>query len=101
MIFPRAVGRGALSKLPHAIWIPAGGNEPAFYRGSPLEIVQEMADDMQAPSLEAAVGVILEGLAKNRRVTILLPKGLQDEALSRIFIYALLETGVGREMPKA
>lgn len=95
-----------LNRLPAAIWIPAGGSEPSraelsFYRGSPLEMVREMASEMEEVSLEAAVGKILMGLAKNRRIAIRIPQGLPDERLSTLFVFALLETGVGREMPKA
>lgn len=90
-----------IAHLPAAIWILAGGSMPAFYRGSPLEMVRSMAEEMDAPSLEVAVGTILAGLAKNRRVTIKLPPGLPDEKLSRLFVFALLETGVGKPMPSA
>lgn len=90
-----------LGRLPAAIWIPAGGSEPAFYRGSPLEMVRSMAEETDAPTLTAAVGVILAGLARNRRIVIRLPGGLSDESLARLFVFALLETGIGKPMPSA
>jgi len=98
---PRLMSLPNIGRLPVAIWIPTGTDTPAFYRGSPLEMVRSMAAEMRTPSLEAAVGKILHGLAMNRGVTIRLPSGLSDEALSRLFVFSLLETGVGQEMPRA
>lgn len=97
----KSVSAKAMEALPTAIWIPVNGMDPVFYRGSPLEMVQEMASDMKEVDLHVAVKKILAGLAEHRRVTIQFPEGLPDEALSRLFVYALLATGIGRPMPLA
>lgn len=89
----------ALPKLPAAIWIPTGRSVPAIYRGTPIEMVREMAAEMEVSQVEVAVKRILAGLSENRRVTIRLPSGLPEEALSGLFVHALLATGVGRPMP--
>lgn len=97
----KQVTKDVISKLPEAIWIPADGKLPAIYRGTPVEMVREMAEEMEEPVLEAAVGKILTGLSQNRRVNIRLPGGLHEEALSGLFVHALLATGVGRPLPRA
>jgi hypothetical protein len=87
--------------IPSAIWIPQGGAEPAIYRGQPIEMVQEMARETGHTSLYATIGLITQGLSQNRRVKITLPADLSDDALSTLFIYALLTTGVAQKMPQA
>lgn len=93
--------KNAPRKLPVAIWIPTGRSVPAIYRGTPIEMVREMAEEMEETRLDVAVSRILTGLSENRRVTIRLPSGLPEEALSGLFVHALLETGVGRALPDA
>jgi hypothetical protein len=89
------------SKLPAAIWFPSAGDVPAIYRGSPVEMVREMAEEMDEPVLEDAVEKLLAGLAENRHVNIRLPSGLAEEARCGLFVKALLVSGLGREMPQA
>lgn len=90
-----------LQGLPGAIWIPSKG-VPAVYRGTPYEMVASMAKDM-ADNLpvQEAVHHLLKGLAENRRLVIGLPGNLPDDTLTRLFVYALLDTGIAKPMPMA
>lgn len=88
-------------RMPQAIWIPHGGDLPAFYRGSPLEMVQAMGAESECDSVPHTVQVISAGLKANRWVTITLPKNLPDAELAGLFVYALLATGIAQEMPRA
>lgn len=98
------VSKEALAQLPTAIWIPVpfeDNEEPPVYRGTPLEMVREMATEMEEDDLEVAVDKILQSLAEHRGVSIRLPRGLPDDSLSGLFVLALLETGIGRPLPLA
>lgn len=90
-----------LKKLPDAIWVP-GGEAPSVYRGSPLEMVQQMAAEMH-PEMTAseAVEVLQDALAKHRRIFIGLPRAVPEEIRAGMFIYALLDLGLSRPMPEA
>jgi hypothetical protein len=91
----------ALQALPKAIWMP--GHPPSIYRGSPLEMVHAMAKEMESSDLSVreTIQAILSGLLMNRRLFIALPNVKSDETLARLFVYALLGTGVGRKIPTA
>lgn len=100
-MIPTTVPIEALQAIPEAIWMTKG-NELYLYRGSPLEIVQTMAAEMgDDVTVYEAVRHILIGLKDKWNITIHLPEGLTDEGLSRIFLYAILDRGVGRAMPRA
>ena len=88
-------------RMPRAIWIPHGGDSPAFYRGSPLEMVQAMSIETESDSVKHTIQMITAGLEANRWVTIRLPKNLPDDELAGLFVYALLVTGIAQEMPRA
>lgn len=89
------------SQFPRAIWIPTGEGEPALYRGTPLEMVQTMAVEMNEATVPATISKLLWALAKHRGLQIRLPGGLSDTQLSTFFVHALLEAGVGRPMGSA
>ena len=87
-------------RLPHAIWMP-GGDEICVYRGSPVEMVGSMAQEMGVESPREAVVRLLHGLSKSRGINIGLPANATDERLSALFVYALLDTRLARVVPTA
>lgn len=88
-------------EFPSAIFVPGGEEHFHIYRGSPDEMVSSMAREMGAESIQTAVGNILVALALHRRILIKLPTDLDDHDLSRLFVYALLDTKVARPVPLA
>ncbi len=92
-------------RLPRAIWMPAHQHDlPSCYQGTPLQMVQEMARYMK-PGLGVhdAIDLLLRSLADERDVRIELHSQgkMPEEARASMFIYALLFSGVAREMPQA
>ena len=86
--------------LPDAIWLP--GRSPSVYSGTPLEMVASMATEMGADlSTREAIEHLLAALAENRDVVIGLPAQAADEDLARLFVIALLESGLARTMAAA
>lgn len=97
-----SVNPDALERLPAAIWLPRGKGSVVIYRGSPLEIVRTMAAEMgEGVTIRQAVRKLLVKLTEDRRIGIELPEGLPEDRLAKLFIHALLKTGLGREMAKA
>lgn len=89
-----------MADLPDCIWIP--GRSPAIYSGMPLEMVTSMALEMKADlTTREAIDTLLEALAENRALVIGLPVDATDEDLARLFITALLDTGLARTMAAA
>ncbi len=92
----------SLENLPEAISIASSLRELAIYRGKPLEIVRTMAGEMgDGISPREAIIHLIKGLGENRRIAIELPLDLDEESLSRMFVYALVSTGVGRPLAQA
>lgn len=88
--------------LPTAIFVPAGPKKYFhIYRGSPDEMVARMAEEMGSESIEKTVRDILLAIALHRRILIRLPEGLDEETLSTLFVYALLDTKIARPVPQA
>jgi hypothetical protein len=87
--------------LPPAIWVPQGSYR--IYRGTPPEIVREMAIGETEASLTVreALQQLTQGLATARKVVIQLPWAQSDEVLSALFLHALLDLGIGRPVPSA
>ena len=78
------------------------GKPPSVYRGSPEEMVSSMAREMgDGVTLREAVERICAGLAAYRRVVIGLPDDVADDTLARLFVFALLDTGMARTVPDA
>lgn len=102
-MIPAPVSETALQTLPDAIWIASKSGDLSIYRGTPLEIVRVMAAEMgDGVSIRSAVRQILAALSKSRGIRVqLVTKGLSDEVLARLFVYVLLNTGVGRVMARA
>lgn len=92
----------ALRSLPTAISI-AGSAPVAIYRGTPVEIVRAMASEMEPSDLSVAeaIDALILGLARRWGVVLALPEGCGEDLLAGLFVYALLDTGIGREVPLA
>jgi hypothetical protein len=88
------------SALPEAIWIP--GRSPSVYVGTPFEMVRSMAAEMgEDVTVRDAVELLLHALAENRRLIIGLPANVPVEDLTRLFVTALLDTGLAKTMAAA
>ena len=95
-----AVPPEALRTLPKSIWI-AGSTPVAIYHGTPIEIVRAMASEMEPADLSVpdAIQALLIGLAHRWGIVFAFPPGCGEETLAGLFVYALLDTGIGREIP--
>jgi hypothetical protein len=90
--------------LPKAIWMPVfeSGQLPCCYQGSPLEMVQQMAKEMNpALSVHETIDYSVRFLADNRKIGIGIPKNLSEEVRSTCFIHALIALKVATVMPSA
>ncbi len=92
-------------RLPRAIWMPAHQRDlPSCYQGTPLQMVQEMARYMKPGlGIHDAIDLLIRSLADERDVRIeLVNQGeVTKEAQASMFIFALLYSGVAKEMPGA
>ncbi len=89
-----------LRALPRSIWMP--GEPPSVYHGSPAEMVASMAREMgDDVTVREAVERICAALATYRKVVIGLPEDVPDDTLARLFVFALLDTGMARRLPDA
>lgn len=91
----------ASATLPRAIWMPGTTDLPSCYQGSPVEMVEAMAQEMK-PGLGGhdAIDRLLHTLGESRRVKIRLPEGPLDRRAAS-FVVALLVSGIARPMPSA
>ena len=65
-------------------------------------MVVTMSVEMDADlSIRETIRLLLKALAENRKVVIGLPAEAPDEDLSRLFITALLDSGLARTMAAA
>jgi len=94
------------SRPPSAIWIPDKG-EVSIYRGTPVEMVQQMAEEMTdtegTPDIFEAVDMLLESLADHRDIYVNVDlDGVSDESvMASTLIQVLLGIGIAKPMPKA
>jgi hypothetical protein len=89
-----------LRALPQSIWMP--GAPPSVYRGSPAEMVASMAAEMDpGMGVRETVDRLCAALAAYRRVVIGLPDDVEDDTLARLFVFALLDTGMAKPMADA
>jgi hypothetical protein len=67
-----------------------------------MSMVRQMAVEM-GPDVSPieAIGVLLGALAVKRNIVIGLARGVTDETLAGLFVFALLDCGVARPMPDA
>jgi len=85
--------------LPRAIWIPSGSYR--IYRGSPAEMILEMAEAPSPLTVRQALQKLTDGFAKSRKLVIQLPWKESDDTLSTLFLHALMDLGIGRAAPSA
>jgi hypothetical protein len=98
----RVVGKESLANLPKAIWLALGPKELLIYRGEPLEILHGIACGMGLNvSVREAIETLSEAILEKRRVSIEMPDGITDEALAKLFIFALIDTGIGKPLAQA
>lgn len=85
-------------EIPPVIWCPVGDY---LYSGSPLEMVQQMADEM-GDNIQPgqAIYILVTALAYHRQIYIGLPEA-DDNDLAGMFITALLDQGVSRPLVAA
>lgn len=91
-----------IDSLPPALWIPRGGLR--VFRGSPNEIVQEMAhtdDEPRSLSVRESLRQLTYGLQTGHRVRIHLPWEEPDEICSALFLHALLHLAIAKPVPSA
>lgn len=87
-------------KLPRAVWVPSGSHR--IYRGAPVEIVQDMAGQLQTGlTFRQALTRLVSELEASREIRIELPWEEEDAVLSSLFLYALLDLGIGYEVGEA
>lgn len=92
--------------IPKAIWMPSPfrGGVPDCYHGTPLEMVEQMAQQMN-PGIDVheAIDVLIEALAEDRHLQIELraPSNTPEDVRAGMFVFALMLSGVAREMPAA
>jgi len=89
---------------PLSIWMPARYQTtiPDSYRGTPLEIVQQMADNMRPGlGIHEAINLITNSLAE-RQIALPDTRRLPSEKIrATAFVVTLLLLGVARHTPKA
>lgn len=87
--------------IPKAIWMPGAAELPACYQGSPIEMVEAMANEMK-PGLafEEAMEHLLASLEETRDIQIHLPE-VDIEYQAVFFVGALLAAGIARPMASA
>lgn len=89
----------ASESLPSAIWIPSGSYQ--IYRGSPADMVRQMAALPKKADVRPALRELTQAFAQSRRVVIALPWEQSDDLLAFLFVQRLLELGIGRRVPQA
>jgi len=88
-------------KIPNAIWMPAFRN-PSCYQGTPVEMVQQMADEMKPGlGLDDTIDLIARFLAEDRGVRVRTPVEAPEDIRAEAFVRGLLTEGVAQEMPEA
>jgi hypothetical protein len=90
-----------LKEIPDAIWT-SGRPLPYIYRGSPLEMVQQMASEMgPRVTVAQAMELLLKELLRHRRVQIQFHGNPPEVIKAGIFVHTLLANGVCRPMAQA
>jgi hypothetical protein len=89
--------------IPEAIW-SHGQPVPYVYRGTPTEMVQQMAREMgPGVTVTQAVDTLLKALGRDGRLKLKLKiKGdPPDDIRAGIFVYVLLKNGIAHPLPQA
>ncbi len=87
--------------IPSAIWSP-GRPLPYVYRGTPVEMVKQMASEMgDGVTANQAMDALLEGLARSGRLRLRIVGDPPENIRAGIFVYSLLQHGICHPMPAA
>jgi hypothetical protein len=90
-----------LESIPTAIWSP-GRPIPYVYRGSPLEMVEQMASEMgPAVTPAQAMDKLMKVLATSGRLHIQIHGSPPEEIRAGIFVHCLLQQRICRPMAQA
>lgn len=83
-----------LKTLPEAIVMTANASM-SVYRGTPIEMVQQMASEMKAGlSIHQAVQALLTSIGFKQGILIAIPEDCPEDLLCALFVHALLDTGI-------
>ncbi len=90
-------------KLPNAIWMSARqGMMPSCYQGTPLEMVEQMADEMRPGyGIDDTIDLIARFLADERGIRVRTPDIAPEDVRAEAFVQGLLDTGVAEKVPGA
>lgn len=94
----------ASETLPSAIWMPtfAHSRLPNVYQGSPLEMVVAMADEMgEHLGVHDSLDLAIQFLKEQRGIKITISSEAPEDKRAKMFIHALLISGVAQPMAKA
>lgn len=95
---------GAPKELPSAIWMPnfALSRLPNVYQGTPLEMVATMAGEMnEQVGVHDALDLAIRFLQDQRGVSIKIASEAPEDVRAKMFIHALLASGIAQPMAKA
>ena len=89
------------AQIPNAVWAP-GHPIPYVYRGTPVEMVGQMAEEMGGGvTVGQAMDALIESLARNGRLRLRIVGDPPENVRAGIFVYSLLQHGICHPMPKA
>jgi hypothetical protein len=84
----------ALKRLPGAIWMQGSRS---IYRGSPVEMVRQMAAEMGADlSVHTTIDTLLTALYLKRGLLIAIPEDAPEDVVAALFVHALLDAKVSK-----
>jgi hypothetical protein len=88
------VTQEALTMLPEAIVMTREASV-SIYRGSPVEMVRQMAHEMKPGlSVPQAVQTLLTSIGFKRGILIAIPEDCPEDMLCALFVHALLDSGI-------
>lgn len=86
-----------IKSLPEAIAMSSDEAVVNVYRGTPVEMVRQMAREMDPPlSVSKAVEALLTAIGFKRGILIAIPEDCPEDLLCALFVQALLDTGVSQ-----
>lgn len=89
------------AEIPNAVWAP-GRPVPYIYRGTPEEMVAQMAEEMgPGVTVTQAMDHLLDALARDGRLKLRILGDPPENIRAGIFMYSLLQHGICHPMPKA
>ncbi len=88
-------------QIPEAIWSP-GKPVPYVYRGTPIEMVEQMAHEMGPDvSVSEAMDTLLHALATTGRMKLRIVGDPPENIRAGIFVFSLLQQGIFAPMASA